>query len=148
ARGMIPALVRALEDPKNRMGVVAEALVAIGRPAVTEVTGALNHKQEKVRAAAAEILGEIGAPAKTALPGLEGMLTDSSPLVRVKAAAAVQRIGPPNPKATALVLAAVEDKDVAVRKAAIYALWNQPALTKEAVPALAKHLNDTNGVVR
>src|SRR5262249_55138858 len=50
--------------------VLVNARVAIGPPAVPDLTEALKHNKEEVRAAAAQALKRIGLPAKEAVPAL------------------------------------------------------------------------------
>jgi HEAT repeat protein len=61
--------------------------------AVPLLIGGLQHEREQVRLEAATTLGELGQAAKESLPTLKKALEDESPLVRVAAAEAIERIG-------------------------------------------------------
>jgi len=68
------------------------ALAAMGSRAVEPLIGALKDKSRERRAAAAYALGQIGPPARAAIPALVQTLKDDSPTVRRQAAYALSRI--------------------------------------------------------
>jgi HEAT repeat protein len=70
-------------------------LGALGPEAVPGFVAQLKHADPKVRAKAAEELGQIGADAKSALEPLAAVMGDSDGLVRIRAAEAVARIDEP-----------------------------------------------------
>ena len=68
----IESIIRRLD---NRRGTwtdprAADELAQIGAPAVPDLIRALNHRNKQVRFAAAQTLGDIGAPAEAAVPAL------------------------------------------------------------------------------
>jgi HEAT repeat protein len=93
----VPDLVAGLsaDDPERRQQSAA-ALAAIGTlaaPAVVELIKAVQDREARVRRAAAQALGRIGAGAGTAIPALENAAAqDSDDQVRNEAASARQAI--------------------------------------------------------
>src|SRR5262245_44010924 len=63
----VPVLVEALKDDDYH---VPRALARIGPPALPALKAALGHEQPAVRSGAAEALGEMGPPARTAVAAL------------------------------------------------------------------------------
>lgn len=85
AKPAIPAVVKSLAFEKGvAMGfggitlstAAANCLSAIGAAAVPDLTRALDLPDARSRACAAEALGMIGDPAKSAVPALRGLLND------------------------------------------------------------------------
>ena len=72
--------------------VVAGVLAGIGDSAVPILEEHLGHARPDVRAWAAEMLGQIGAPSRVALPTLVETVTDPDADVRAAARQAIQRI--------------------------------------------------------
>ena len=97
---------------------VAQALQAIGQPAVPALRNALGHRDAAVRELAAESLGAIRDPATVNV--LIASLSDTSGLVRTAAAAALGGIG--EPAAQPLLAAAQQRAGSARRDAAVWAL--------------------------
>lgn len=92
AADAVPALVGLFRDDALRQDAVL-ALGKVGRPAVGELTKALDEVNEDARKAAVTTLGHIGAPAQAALPRLtEVAKGDASTKVREAATLAVSRI--------------------------------------------------------
>ena len=105
-------------------------------------------KSEKVaeRAAAARILGELGAAAKDAVPDLQAVLGDADKDVRRCAARSLGDIGKASKPAVAALGKTLKDQDAQVRQAAAYALGRigDPA----AKPYLEAAKKDTNEGVK
>src|SRR4028118_1181240 len=79
----IPALMEALQDKNLQVRrSAADLLRQIGPPAIPALVKALKDSDANVRSIAAYVLGKIGAEAKTALPQLVPLLTDSNAKVR------------------------------------------------------------------
>lgn len=97
AKAALPALTDALNDKEAEVRVsVASVLVDLD-PKQTEkvlplLVKELGNPDEKVRRAAAYVLGQIGAAAKPAVPELEKALKDSSADVRQAAGVALDKI--------------------------------------------------------
>jgi hypothetical protein len=90
---VIPALIEVLRDnDQDTRQYAAMALAAMGSRAVEPLIGALKDKSRERRAAAAYALGQIGPPARAAIPALVQTLKDDSPTVRRQAAYALSRI--------------------------------------------------------
>ena len=78
----------------------------------------------KVRANAAQVLGQVGANSEPAISGLLRVLKEEdSALVRLYAVESLQKIGKGNDNVTQAVIAALKDKAPEVRDAAGDALW-------------------------
>src|SRR5262249_47412477 len=67
-------------------------LRGIGKPAVAGLLNLLKDDNEKIRARAAETLGQIGEPAKDAIPLLSEMIKSDDKNVRAAAAVALYRL--------------------------------------------------------
>jgi hypothetical protein len=94
---LVPALTEALGDSDAQVRQsAAAALVKIGHEAVAPLIDILGDTKKEVdlRANAAYVLGQIGAPARDALPALGKALKDHEADVRRRAAFAVARILP------------------------------------------------------
>jgi|FLYL01.1.fsa_nt_gi HEAT repeat protein len=87
----VPRIVRLMALGRVPRALAAEALMTIGSPAAQWVTRLLRAEEPEVRAAAAELLGLVGAPAHGR--HLIDLLDDPDPEVRVKAARALGRLG-------------------------------------------------------
>jgi hypothetical protein len=88
----VPALIEALGTSDVREYLAGEALVAIGAPAVEELTALLAHDDVEVRARAAHWLSRMRCV--DALPGLIQALHDDSPEVAWPAADGLVAFGP------------------------------------------------------
>jgi hypothetical protein len=92
---LVPALTEALGDSDAQVRqCAAAALARIGREAVTPLIDILGDtkREADLRANAAYVLGQIGAPAREALPALGKALKDHEADVRRRAAFAVAHI--------------------------------------------------------
>ena len=98
------------------------------------------------RAAAARLLGEIGAPAKEAVPDLVDALKDPEPVVRQNAAKALGDIGPSSIAAVGPLIGLLGDHDWQIRRAAAYALGRIGS--PEAEKPLKAARKDSNESVR
>src|SRR5438874_1399768 len=116
----VEPLTAALADP----GVSREAAEALGRvgpaaaAAVPQLVRLLR-ADEAVSLAAAEALGKIGA---ASVPALLDELRDGPPLGRKRAAESLAWIGRPAAAAVGPLVAALNDRDPAIRSAAARAL--------------------------
>jgi HEAT repeat protein len=113
----VPGLLETLSDADSRLSVAAVAALGyIGdASAVPGLLKALGDAE--LRRAAAEALGQIGAPS---VPGLLKALGDADAKVRAAAAAALGAIG--DAAAVPVLLEALDDADAEVRWAAVEAL--------------------------
>jgi len=113
ARDAVPALaLRVAQDADPLVAVrAAEALLRIDphEKFVAFLSSALEHEQAKVRRAAAQSLGNVGALAVTALPKLIDCLKDSDGDVRWAAVATLGRIGPEARAAVPVLTEALKD---------------------------------------
>jgi hypothetical protein len=113
--------------------VAAQALLAIGPPALPKLRALLSSADPPARAFAAELLGLLGEPEDGAL--LESSLLDASDAVRANAARALGRLAAG--RAAFTLRKALEDPSSAVRAAAADALGTIG--DRGAVPALLAH---------
>jgi HEAT repeat protein len=94
----IPALIRGLKDPKQRVRYHSIlALLQFGpkaKDAIPALTAALSDKDIFVRSAAADALGAMGPIAKPAMPAILEALRDKEPWVSDRAREAKGRIDP------------------------------------------------------
>ncbi|MCY3018890.1 MAG: HEAT repeat domain-containing protein [Planctomycetota bacterium] len=149
----LPALIAALKDEEP--SVRLHAVLAIGRigadaaPAV----GALRETLREQRAggivlgpSAATSLGQIGPPAKAALPDLQPLAASTDPSTRASAAMAIWRIG--GDPGTALPVlkellqkpAAGSGGDSSAALSALHAVSEIGAAAKEAIPLVGEVL--------
>lgn len=142
----LPALSAALRDRSPLVRVVAAgALGNLGPQAASPLALALNSDaEEKVRAAAASAIGALGPKeAPSGLAALAHALDDDSELVRARAAAALDRFGPP---ARTHLDRAARDESPIVRDAArtgVSRLEKRLAGARDADPAEVAALTRT-----
>jgi len=118
AAGAVPALVTALVGRRVPHARAAQALLAIGPPAVPELLSLLAADDPEVRAWAAELVGLVGEASHG--DALIRSLRDTSADVRSRAARALGRLG--SAAAADALLAALHDRVPAVRTDAAFAL--------------------------
>jgi HEAT repeat protein len=82
----------------------------------------LKNPDHNVRYTAAEVLGDYGPQAKSAVPALREALADSDRYVRMRAAYSLAEIRPDAQAAIPELTKALKDKEKYVREAAAYAL--------------------------
>jgi HEAT repeat protein len=126
----VPSLVAALVGRRVPHAQAAQALLAVGSPAVPELLALLESGEPQMRAWAAELVGLLGEASHG--DALIHCLRDTSADVRIRAARALGRLGA-SEAATGL-RASLRDRVPAVRGAAAFALGR--LRDAEAVPAL------------
>ena len=144
---MVPVLAKVFA--KGEPPIVDQALLALatmGDAATPALIEAL--KRPEARWRAASVLAHIGAPAKSAVPGLVGALDDKNPDVRREILHALASIGPDSASAHAVMTSALEDPDLRVAAMAAYALGRLGQGAKSSVPALRRSLESTDPVLR
>jgi HEAT repeat protein len=107
-----------------------------GPEAVPGLVAALKHDDARVRAEAAEDLGQLSPPATAAVLDLRAALADRDGYVRVFAAEALARIEPDNEQTVPVLLAGLDAKQRGVCAAAVSALLAR----HERVPGLVTRL--------
>lgn len=145
------ALASVPKNPANPTGgnpselPAAYALSAVERPAVVRLEALLEDDAWWVRAAAADVLGDIGLPASSARPALLRALGDEDAWVRRNAseALAVQG-GFSNDDAPAL-RGALGDEDERVRRNIAFALARHPIRDADLVDDLAARSVEDEG---
>ncbi|HUJ64874.1 MAG TPA: HEAT repeat domain-containing protein [Acidimicrobiales bacterium] len=135
----------AAADPDARVRARAAELAAdFGHRSVPLLMGMLSDKQARVTESACFALGEIGADAAPAVPGLGAVARDHpDALCREAAVAALGAVGAP--QGLPVILAATADKP-AVRRRAVLAL--APFSGPEVDAALERALADRDWQVR
>lgn len=121
-----------------------------GARAVLALTDSLQHKDAKVRIAAAQALAEIGPAAKPAVTGLLNQaLHDPIQYAGITAAAALKTIDLVAARQVMTAyLPALQSDDVQVRRTACAMLESLGPVAKPAVPALGNMLADKDETVR
>jgi hypothetical protein len=112
--------------------VIYKIFVALGTFALMELTDALSSTDEKIRGAAAQIIGYVGF--RQEIPALLNVLDDESPDVRKFAVRALGRIPFSSDTVEGAVVHALTDSDPAVVQEAIIA--SGQLKLKESVPHL------------
>jgi hypothetical protein len=144
----IPALIQALETPKDELHAAAAVLLghagSEARGAAPALIQALKDADQRVREAARGALGNMGAEA---VPLLIQALGSGDPYIRSAAADAVLRIGPEAKAAGPALLRLLKDQDDEVRQSALGAL-KETGVSEALVPALEPLLQDENLAVR
>lgn len=132
---------------------VVRALATLGAGPVPYLRGALGDSRFEVRMGAAYALGELGRPARPALPTLEWALDDPNPFVATTAALAIEQIDPgTGPDRTRPFKQALVERlgspDPMVRLDAAVALRDLGPSAALAVPALIKRLDDPRRAIQ
>jgi HEAT repeat protein len=140
AKGAIPALIEAVEDPSPPVAEAAsQALKKItGRP-LEDLVASGPVAAEASLAAAAEPRTPVGAVSVTSLIAA---LSGNDPAARWRAAMALGEIGGRAREAVPSLVDALDDADESVRWAAATALGKLGPAARDAVPALTAALSD------
>jgi HEAT repeat protein len=156
ARAVLPLLVRLAHDPSNEVReCVAEALGDLGVP--EPATAARPPEQvARWRRVAGRLLPWRGRdrplppsdPAGLAVTTLRTFLADPAPAVRVRAAAALSKLGRAAAGSADALTVALGDEDETVRCRAAEALGRQGAGAAVAVPSLVGLLADPSPPVK
>jgi HEAT repeat protein len=140
AKFAIPALREQLKEEKNTIVrvKVAEALWKIEKPParvlVPALLEALNDIEPAARANAANVIGQLGAGAKSAVPNLAKLLQDKDLTVRVDATLALGEIGPAAKAAVPSLLVTLKSDDILILEPFI--LGTLGKIGADAVPEL------------
>jgi HEAT repeat protein len=143
-----PLLEKLIDRNWRRRLDAADALVAIGAPALPPLTTALHSPNASLRWRVASVLGDLGPEAAPAVPSLVAALRDPDPQVRLYATLALGNIGRAAKIATPQLIATLQDPDSYVRTYVPIALRKVGAQGNVAVSALITALRDENSQVR
>ena len=124
------------------------ALSAIGRPAVPHMVELLDENDWWVRAAAADVLGDLGTAASDTVPHLTRALDDEAEWVRRNAVEALGNIGPAAAEAVPALSCRLRDCESWIRHNAALSLAKIGPAAAEAVPALRKNIDDEDRYAR
>lgn len=145
----IPALVKRIENgDEQAAGTLSAVSKSSPDRAVTLLMDALGNSSADVRWRVAELLGEIGPQAKTAIPVLTRKLDDPEPRVVGHAAIALRKVGGVVTNAVTVVRRLLNHHDSEVRAFAAVALAELGADASVALPDLVHLLNDSDAQVR
>jgi HEAT repeat protein len=144
-----PSQISKLADRKSSDGAIS-ALKKMGGAAIPALVKVAQNPQEKpkVRLFAIQILGEVGAEAKSAVPMLAELVRDRDSAIRLKAVKSLAEIGIVAESAVPDLTVALSDADPQIRGEAATALGKIGEGAKSAVPALVATLNDSKLAVR
>lgn len=123
-------------------------LSAVGAPAVPAVAALLRDEAWWVRAAAADVLGDMGEIAGETVPQLVGALADESVWVRRNAVEALGCLGPAAATAVPALSRCLADADSRVRHNAALTLAKLGRAASAAVPALRRTATDEERYTR
>ena len=124
------------------------ALSAAGRPAVPHMVELLGENDWWLRAAAADVLGDLGTTASDTVPHLTRVLDDEAEWVRRNAVEALGNIGPAAVEAVPALSRRLQDSESWIRHNAALALAKIGPTATEAVPALRKNIDDEDRYAR
>lgn len=123
------------------LGILAGALAEAGLDGQRALATLLAHDDPDLRAAAAAALDSGALDPDLFLAPLEAALGDPDPTVRTRALRALEHCGP---RATPLLLAALEDAAPGVREAAAHVLARIGVDAQHGLPPLLEVLGDEN----
>ena len=126
----------------------AYALAAVGQAAVVPLVHELRHADWRVRAAVADVLGNIGRGADVATTALGHALDDDNVWVRRNAAEALGTISHFDAETVARLTSCLEDDDERVRRNAALALAKLGPAAATAEAGLIRRLADDGRYVR
>ena len=124
------------------------ALSAAGLPAVPHMVELLDENDWWLRAAAADVLGDLGTTASDTVPHLTRVLDDEAEWVRRNAVEALGNIGPAAAEAVPALSRRLQDSESWIRHNAALALAKIGPTATEAVPALRKNIDDEDRYAR
>ncbi|HID08178.1 MAG TPA: HEAT repeat domain-containing protein [Armatimonadetes bacterium] len=150
AKDAIPTLKFAAVHEKNKVVQVWShcALAKIGsnpQEHILFLIDALEDTNKEVIEAVAYALGEIGPPAKQAVPTLIEALSNEDWMLRATIIRCLGRIG--DSSVVSVLIKALKDKNVNVRSSALYALGDIGPAAKQAIPAVREAVHDTDDLV-
>ena len=124
------------------------ALSAVGRAAVPHMVELLGENDWWLRAAAADVLGDLGTTASDAVPHLTRALDDEAEWVRRNAVEALGNIGPDAAEAVPALSRRLQDSESWIRHNAALSLAKIGPAAAEAVPDLHKNIDDEDRYAR
>ncbi len=149
-----PALVRALRQDENG-SVRAAAATALGtiRPPKTGTVQALidtlKDFDDTARTAAIVALGSLGPEAKAAIaPLIQVALKDSEPLIKQRAAQALEAIGPGSQESLPGLVDNMKSPDGGIRRASVLAIGAAQMGPEDTSAAMALALKDLDSAVK
>jgi HEAT repeat protein len=141
ARTLAPSLLAALNDPEPAVrGATVQALGSVGaaaEPAVARLLEVLASSDASARTRIIAVFGAIGPGAYAAVPELKKLAQDPSPEVRGAAVSALSKVDQAGMRLPVL-LAALGDRDLSVRRAAAEATGEMGDKARDATAALTE----------
>jgi HEAT repeat protein len=137
----IPALIETLSDPNLRRGA-SDALVRLGRPAVSRLVASVGSADVNVRIWSTYSLGKIGPDARTATTALVKLLSDPDENVRAAAAKSLGLIQATDAKVIEALANGLTDRNPRVRARCAVSLGQFGAEAESSVGRLVMSLSD------
>lgn len=127
--------------------IFVKAAPSLGEKAVPKLRDLLKDKKGRIRKAAADALGNIGADAASALPDLAVAVMDKEATVRASVCVAIGKMGPRSKKVFSQLAMALADADETVQQVALEAL-DKLELGKDDLPVLRMALKNERAAAR
>ncbi len=143
--GLIARLSSDDEDLRRNAGY---GLAAVGPAAVSALEEAAGAERPETRAAAVDVLGDMGLPAAPAVATLQAALKDEDDQVRIRAAYALGNVGDAATAAIPSLVDALDDPDDWVVRHCLLALAKLGPQAAEVVPRMPRYLHHENRYVR
>jgi len=144
----LPLLIKALRSrtatDRVRAAKDLGRLGSLARDALTPLSVLLRDDDAKVREAAAQAVGQMGA---AALPALREMLAHSDKYVRRNAVWAMGKLGVEAKPALDALCRALKDADPRTASGAAQAIGNMGEIAVDGIPALTEAMRGTNIVL-
>lgn len=132
----------------EQIGEAAEALIAMGKPAVPALVTALKEEKDPARRGfVVRILGQIGPAAKEASSALTALLNDASE-DSLSVATALGLVDPDSKAWLPVLVAGLGDEKDMTRMSAAHGLREIGSAAKDAVPALIDAMKDKSPLVK
>jgi hypothetical protein len=117
------------------------AITGVDDPIKEKLAALVRHEAESIRLAAAELLGQDDLLATARLPGLVADLRSDSPTRRQLAARQLESLKAEDPRVTAALVRAVENRDMVAREGLILGIeraWKEQKKTMDILSIIAK----------
>jgi hypothetical protein len=134
--------IQDVEDKANEKAAHFVGWGVAGSEAVPGLVKSLTAKEARVRAEAAEDLGQIRPAPLSAVPALRQALDDPDMHVRIYAAGSLYRIQPGNKDTLPILIAGLDNKDEMIRAEAAGSLANSRDAGASGISALFSSLQD------
>ncbi len=139
---LLPELAARLgDDDASVRSAAFESFRQLGDRGVDALRPELSNERSAARQQAAQLLGELGTAAASALPALGERISDQDAAVRAAVVRALASIAPDDGPTRSTVLASLQDPEAPVRVAALESLLTLPETSVAALPELVRLLD-------